>query len=103
MLDTSGTFAQVCGTGLVGLRVRDEPSTSGEVTGWLGASGTPIRVIDGPVVADGYDWYRVHYDAMSQTLQQSGEGWVAGEFLTDQADVRDCGGFVWPRIPEGTP
>jgi hypothetical protein len=70
----AGGRAQVAGTEGQGLRVRAEPSTSATVRAVLD-EGTEVQVLEGPVAADGYRWYRVRQEAQEIT------GWVAGQFL----------------------
>ncbi len=55
------------------LNVRQTPSLSGAIVKTL-AFGTPVSVVTGPVIADGYNWYR---------LQQNGAfiGWSVAGFL----------------------
>jgi uncharacterized protein YgiM (DUF1202 family) len=38
------------------------------------STGTEVTILDGPVSADGYDWFQVETDG--------GTGWVAGPYLT---------------------
>jgi hypothetical protein len=70
----AGGRAQVAGTEGQGLRVRVEPSTNAAVRAVLD-EGTEVEVLEGPVAADGYRWYRVRQEAQGIT------GWVAGQFL----------------------
>ena len=67
-----------------GLNLRDAPGLGGGVFAVL-ASGTQGAVLEPPVPADGYTWYRVDFGA------NVGTGWVAGEFL---AYVAAGGGFA---------
>ena len=57
------------------LNVRQTPSLSGVIVKTL-AFGTPVSVVTGPVIADGYNWYR---------LQQNGVfiGWSVAGFLME--------------------
>ena len=55
------------------LNVRAEPGLDATIVNVL-PDGFEGFVLEGPVRADGYTWYRL--EAMGQTL-----GWVAGEFL----------------------
>lgn len=54
------------------LNVRSSPSLSGSVIGSV-TSGRTGMVIEGPVTADGYTWWRVDYGSVS--------GWSAGSLL----------------------
>jgi uncharacterized protein YgiM (DUF1202 family) len=56
------------------LNLRDSASINANVNEVL-ADGTAVKVVAGPVTADGYDWYQV--DTAAGTT-----GWVDGEFLT---------------------
>lgn len=56
------------------LRVRREASTSGELLGNL-EGGTVVSIVEGPVCADGYNWYSVSNDDIS--------GWTAEGFDGD--------------------
>ncbi len=58
-----------------GLNLRDMPTLDGALIAQL-VSGTPVLITGGPVVADGYNWYRITVDDGTDTT-----GWVAGEFL----------------------
>jgi hypothetical protein len=70
----TGSAAEVGGTEGEGLRVRAEPALSGGVRVVL-TDGTRVQVLEGPVSADGFRWYRVGYGADGAT------GWVAGQYL----------------------
>ena len=63
------------------LNVRQTPSLSGTILTTL-SFGTQVSVVTGPVVADGYTWYR---------LQQNGTfiGWAVTNFLTETTDGGD--------------
>lgn len=59
------------------LTLRDLPTTDGARLGTL-RSGTNGHVIDGPVEANGYTWWKIDsYDGTNPTAS----GWCAGEFL----------------------
>lgn len=55
------------------LRMRDQPSLSGDIVVRLG-SGSVLTVLDGPREADGYTWWKVRTEG-------GREGWVAGNWL----------------------
>jgi uncharacterized protein YgiM (DUF1202 family) len=55
------------------LNWREEPGLDGAIITTLDA-GQKFWVDEGPVRADGYDWYRIYPDA-------PGSGWVAGDFI----------------------
>ncbi|MEP6775233.1 MAG: SH3 domain-containing protein, partial [Chloroflexota bacterium] len=60
------------------VRLRDQASTSGKIVSVL-QTDKPAHVIDGPVDANGYTWWKVdQYDPNNATAS----GWCAGEFLT---------------------
>jgi len=60
------------------LNLRADASTSATVDAVL-ATGDDASVLDGPVSADGYDWYQVS--------TSSGTGWVDGEYLATSVTV----------------
>jgi hypothetical protein len=64
------------------LAYRVGPGLDAEVIDFL-LYGTPGRITDGPVAADGYTWYEFSVEGYGPT-----PGWVAGEFLAPAA-----GGF----------
>ncbi len=55
------------------LNLRDDASISANVIEVL-EDGTAVTVVDGPVTADGYDWYAVD-------TEDGSSGWVDGEYL----------------------
>ncbi len=65
------------------LNVRQTPSLMGTIVKTL-AFGTPVSVVTGPVIADGYNWYR---------LQQNGAfiGWSVAGFLVGTDPGTDPG------------
>ena len=71
------------------LRVRTEPtvddSKSAKLEPLLGR-GTQLKIVEGPVTADGYDWYRV------EAIGWPHRGWVA---------VADHDGVPWIRAQGG--
>lgn len=67
---TVGGAAVVTNTGQSSLRGRAEPSLSAPVVVTF-AEGDPVQVIDGPVEADGYTWWRIE--------GERGAGWSAEE------------------------
>lgn len=54
------------------LRVRTKPTTNADIAGGL-QPGEKIQIIDGPMCADGYWWWKMKSDA-----QPNLQGWVAG-------------------------
>jgi hypothetical protein len=71
-----GGWAQVANT-RTGLRVRSEPSSGGRRLTVV-PDGTKLRVVGGPVQANGYTWWQVEgFDQRNP----SARGWCAGEFL----------------------
>lgn len=56
------------------LHMRDAPSLAGLIIAGI-STDQVLTIIDGPVVADGYTWYRVSIGGIGTV------GWVAGEFL----------------------
>ncbi len=73
----AGDLAQVSQTGGVGLRVRYGPSLGYYRHSAL-AEGQTVRVVEGPVANNGYNWYKVTgFDALGTT------GWSAGNWLVE--------------------
>lgn len=70
-----GRYVKVSGTQGVGLRMRSEAGTSGELN-FLGLDDEAFKVIDGPIVKDGYTWW--YCEAL---LDKSRVGWAAENFL----------------------
>ncbi|HZD09749.1 MAG TPA: SH3 domain-containing protein [Candidatus Binatia bacterium] len=70
---TVGYYAQVSGTGELGLTIRGGPSTD-NVRIQRAAEGTLMLVIGGPEEGGDYTWWQVR-------LLDGTEGWVAGDFL----------------------
>jgi hypothetical protein len=66
-----GATVSVMETGNLGLRVREEPLISDNVLGKL-YDGTKLSIIEGPVNASGYEWWKVNL-----------VGWVASEYLRE--------------------
>ena len=64
--------AVVRGVGTDALRVRQAPSLTGEVVFSVGDE-TEVTVIEGPVQADGYEWWQIEFDGV--------RGWCVGEYL----------------------
>jgi hypothetical protein len=74
---TVGYYAQVVGTGGVGVTVRNGPSTS-NVLVLVAPEGSVLLVLEGPTPGGAYQWWRVR-------LADGAEGWVAGDFLVPAA------------------
>ena len=70
-----GRYVKVSGTQGIGLRMRAEAGTSGDVN-FLALDDEAFKVIDGPVVKDGYTWW--HCEAL---LDKSRVGWAADNYL----------------------
>ncbi|NWG19778.1 MAG: SH3 domain-containing protein [Chloroflexi bacterium] len=68
-----GATAWVQKAGGKGLRRRGAPGLNSEVHDSL-APGTQLTLLEGPVAADGYHWWRIR-------AADGREGWVAGEEL----------------------
>jgi hypothetical protein len=71
-----GGYVQVIGTGGAGLRMRAIPGLDGDIQ-FTALDSEVFLVIDGPVEADGYQWW--HLEA---PYDQTRNGWSAGDFLT---------------------
>jgi hypothetical protein len=85
---TPGTIVEVVVTGL---RVRTEPSVDEAVSARLEpllGSGVRLRIMEGPVSADDYDWYRV------EAIGWPHRGWIA---------VADHDGQPWVEDPASRP
>lgn len=69
---TIGNYARVANTDGQALRARSGPGTSYEIAARF-PEGTRLLILDGPTVADGYRWWKVHGG--------QGEGWCADRWL----------------------
>ncbi|NLC29714.1 MAG: hypothetical protein GX773_04580 [Chloroflexi bacterium] len=72
---TVGRYVKVVGTQGLGLRMRSEAGTSGEVN-FLATDDEAFKVIDGPIGRDGYTWW--HCEAL---LDKTRSGWAAENYL----------------------
>lgn len=70
-----GRYVKVVGTQGLGLRMRAEAGTSGEVN-FLAMDDEAFKIIDGPIARDGYTWW--HCEAL---LDKNRSGWAAEDFL----------------------
>lgn len=80
-----GDKVVVSGTQGNGLRLRAEPSLTSEPTNLL-ADGTSMMIMEGPLQADGYHWYRVRFTVVTAFGPQLDMGWVAGTYLEAQSE-----------------
>ena len=71
----AGRRLWIAGTGAAGLNVRSAPQLGSDLLGAL-HDGDLVRVVEGPVAADGINWYRVEATARADS------GWVDGEALS---------------------
>jgi hypothetical protein len=86
-----GVSAVVAGAGEGDcVNVRDQPSLSATVKTCL-ADGARLRVVEGPVAADGYQWWRLE-----------GLGWAAGMYLTALAPALEPGGTARVNVGVGS-
>ena len=71
-----GAYVQVTGTGVDGLRLRDEPGLDGQVQ-LLGSEAEVFLVLEGPREADNYTWWYLvgPYD-------ESRKGWAVANYLS---------------------
>lgn len=68
-----GATVEVANTDGTGVNVRAEPTTGSDVlTVFL--DGTQIQVIDGPVEAEGFEWWKI-------TGNEVAEGWIVRDYL----------------------
>jgi hypothetical protein len=72
---TSGAHVQIQGTGGEGLRLRAEPGLGGKVL-LLGSEAEVFRVVEGPVQADGYTWWR-----LVGPFDETRQGWAVANYL----------------------
>lgn len=70
-----GRYVKVSGTQGLGLRMRAEAGTGGEVN-FLALDDEAFKIIDGPVVKDGYTWW-----LCEALLDKSRNGWAAENYL----------------------
>lgn len=70
-----GELVLISGTGGEGLRLREAPSLNAAVR-LVALESEVFEVIEGPVAADGYHWWRV-----TNPYDRSKEGWAADRFL----------------------
>jgi hypothetical protein len=71
----AGRYVKVIGTQGLGLRMRAEAGTSGEVN-FLAMDDEAFKVIDGPIAKDGYTWWQCE-----ALLDKTRSGWAAEDFL----------------------
>ncbi len=70
-----GGYVQISGTGGDGLRLRREPSLTGEIV-YLGLEGEIFLVKGGPQDQDGYLWWQ-----LEAPLNPDRQGWAVSDFL----------------------
>ncbi|HHX09377.1 MAG TPA: hypothetical protein GX730_08135 [Chloroflexi bacterium] len=70
-----GRYVKVVGTEGLGLRMRSSAGTSGEIN-FLAMDDEAFKIIDGPVVKDGYTWWQCE-----ALLDKTRSGWAAEDFL----------------------
>ena len=68
-----GALAVITGTAGAGLRLRALATTDADVLA-MGREGTVVTVLEGPVEADGYVWWKVR-------TPDGDEGWAAANWL----------------------
>jgi len=86
-----GVRAVVAGAGTGDcVNVREQPSLTGAVKTCL-ADGARLRVVEGPVSADGYQWWRLE-----------GLGWAAGMYLSPLAPSLEPGGRARVNVGAGS-
>ena len=70
-----GLSVQISGTGGDGLRLRRDPSLTGEIV-YLGLEGEIFSVRGGPQQSDGYLWWQ-----LEAPLNPQRQGWAVADFL----------------------
>jgi hypothetical protein len=86
---SAGNTAWVSGTQGAGVRVHTAPLLQSDILGSLSASA-PVLVLEGPIAADGSNWYRVSSVALPRS------GWVDGQFLAATPPGQQAGGGIFP-------
>ncbi len=71
-----GAYVQVIGTEGAGLRMRSEPGLNNEVN-FTALDSEVFLVIEGPVEADGYTWWR-----LEAPYDKTRSGWSVNDFLS---------------------
>lgn len=71
-----GAYVQVTGTGVDGLRLRDEPGLDGQVQ-LLGSETEVFLVFDGPIESDNYTWWY-----LVGSYDESRKGWAVTNYLS---------------------
>ncbi|MEX2143413.1 MAG: SH3 domain-containing protein [Anaerolineales bacterium] len=71
-----GSYAQIAGTGGVGLNIRNAPGLSSEIQ-FLGFDAEVFEVRDGPVEADGITWWY-----LVTPVDENRAGWAAADYLS---------------------
>ena len=70
-----GRYVKVSGTQGVGLRMRAQAGTSGDVN-FIALDDEAFKIIDGPLVSDGYTWW-----LCEALLDKTRSGWAAENYL----------------------
>lgn len=70
-----GRYVKVSGTQGVGLRMRTQAGTSGDVN-FIALDDEAFKIIDGPLVSDGYTWW-----LCEALLDKTRSGWAAENYL----------------------
>jgi hypothetical protein len=73
---TVGRDVLVLGVGPDGLNIRDTPGVSGTTILFRGDEGERFRVVDGPLQADGFTWWR-----LQSAADPARTGWAASNYL----------------------
>ncbi len=68
-----GASTMVTGTNGLGVNLRQNSTTTGDIVQILG-DDTPLTIVEGPVEGEGYQWWKVRLD-------DGTEGWVVQEYL----------------------
>ena len=70
-----GELVEVFGTGGDGLRLRDAPGLEAPILS-LGLESEVFEVVEGPVVSDGFSWWR-----LANPYDPGKQGWAVDSFL----------------------
>lgn len=70
-----GAIVKIAGTGLDGLRLRNQPGLQGSIL-FVAIESEVFRVDDGPQEADGYTWWH-----LTSPFDETVQGWAVSNYL----------------------